>query len=160
MAATVECLSIDLPAKQRLQKNETSNVIKGAKARDQLVSSELPKRVPMSKELEDEIAGVIETTLQPYLQQFHEQRIEREAGCIEVRVRVREEDPGRTLVLRVNFMHSERQAQIPNIFMPPPMMRGQGIGKRVIAVMHEALKKYSYQLFIVDLVPSCLRQTD
>lgn len=111
-------------------------------------------REQMSKELEADIAGVIDAILQPYLQQFHEWRIEQGPGYIEVKGRVGEKDAGKTLVLRVNFSHDGRQVQIPNIFMPSPMMRGQGIGKQVIAAIREALEKYGYQLFIVDLVPS------
>ena len=107
----------------------------------------------MSNSIEDAISNVVEQFLHPYLNHFHEYKIDRDSGAIEIRGLVNENDHGKTLVLKVLFSHEKHLAAIPNIFMPEFMKR-KGLGKQLIAIIHQALKQYRYQLLIIDLVPS------
>ena len=107
----------------------------------------------MSTEVEDSVAAVIQNFLGDYLVQFHEQRMYRYENSIEVSGTVKEDDLAKTIVIRVLFAHENCQVAIPNIFMPE-FMRGRGIGKQLISVIHQELHRFGYQLFIIDLVPS------
>ena len=107
----------------------------------------------MSEPIEYAIESKIEQFLQPYLAKFHEYKIYSYDGTIDVKGTVNENDAGKTLVLKVLFSHENKQVAIPNIFMPEFMKR-QGIGKRLIFIIHQELKKHGYQLFIIDLVQS------
>lgn len=107
----------------------------------------------MNNEVEDAVAAVIKNRLCDYLAQFHEYRMYRYENSIEVSGTVNEDDLAKTLVIRVLFVHENRQVTIPNIFMPE-FMRGQCIGKKLISVIHQELRRFGYQLFIIDLVPS------
>lgn len=105
----------------------------------------------MNNEVEDAVAAVIESFLGVYLAQFHKFRIDRHANSIEVKGTVKEKDLAPTIVVRVLFAHDNRQVAIPNIFMPE-FMRGKGIGKQLISVIYQELRRFGYQLFIIDLV--------
>jgi hypothetical protein len=107
----------------------------------------------VSNSIEDAISNVVEQFLHPYLNHFHEYSIDRDSGAIEIRGLVNENDHRKTLVLKVLFSHEKHLAAIPNIFMPE-FMKKKGLGKQLIAIIHQALKQYGYQLLIIDLVPS------
>jgi hypothetical protein len=107
----------------------------------------------VSNSIEDTISNVVEQFLQPYLNHFHEYRIDRYSGAIEIIGLVNKNDQGKTRVLKVLFSHENNLAAIPNIFMPE-FMKFKGLGKQVIAIIHQSLKQYGYQLLIIDLVPS------
>lgn len=107
----------------------------------------------MSNAVEDSVAGVMNSFLNDYLSQFYEHRTYRHENSIEIKGTVKESDPGKTIVIRLLFLHENRQVAIPNIFMPE-FMRGWGIGKQLISIIHRELSRFGYQLFIIDLVPS------
>lgn len=90
--------------------------------------------------------------LRDYLNKFHEYRVDQRSGVVEIRGVVDKDDIGKTIVLRLLFSHENRRVEIPNIFMPD-FMGKKGLGKKIILIVHQALKKYGYQLLIVDLVP-------
>lgn len=107
----------------------------------------------MNKKAEDSVAAVIENFLGDYLAQFHEHRMYRYQDTIEVDGTVKEDSLAKTMVIRVCFAHEKRRAAIPNIFMPE-FMRRKGIGKQLISLIYQELRRFGYQLFIIDLVPS------
>jgi hypothetical protein len=74
-------------------------------------------------------------------------------SLIEVRCQQDAEREGKTLVLRLDFLHNPRQMQIPNILMPESMTR-QRLGKRLIGALYRVAAANDYQLFVVDMVPS------
>ena len=55
------------------------------------------------------------------------------------------------IMLVVNIL--DNQLQIPNIFLPKAMHH-KNIGLSMISILRTIANKYSYDLFIVDMVPS------
>lgn len=106
----------------------------------------------MSNAVEDSVAGVIHSFLNDYLAQFYEHRMYRHTNSIEIMGTVKKGDH-KTIVIRLLFSHEKRKAAIQNIFMPE-FMRGSGIGKQLISIIHRELSRFGYQLLIIDLVPS------
>jgi hypothetical protein len=72
---------------------------------------------------------------------------------ITVHCREKEDSEIQTLVLVVDFLHDCREVQIPNIMMPNAM-KHQRLGKRLIKALFNTAHANSYQLLVVDLVPS------
>lgn len=107
----------------------------------------------MGNAVEDSIADVMDSFLSRYLEQFHEHKTYRHENSIEIKGTVKETDSAKTILIRVLFLHENRQVAIPNIFMPE-FMKGMGLGKKLISLIHRELNRFGYQLFIIDLVPS------
>ncbi|MCO8310902.1 hypothetical protein [Pseudomonas mandelii] len=74
-------------------------------------------------------------------------------SLIEVRCQQDAEREGKTLVLRLQFLHDARQMQIPNILMPE-IMTHQRLGKRLIGALYRVAAANDYLLLVVDMVPS------
>lgn len=106
-----------------------------------------------NNQLENNIAESIEILLLPYLEKFHNYRINVFSGEIEIRGQVDDKETSKTLVLKILINHDDKQICIPNIFMPE-FMRRNGIGKKIISTIREIAESHGYDLFIVDLVRS------
>ncbi|WP_300436764.1 hypothetical protein [Zoogloea sp.] len=106
-----------------------------------------------NSQLENSVAETIRSLLLPYLENFHNYRIDAFPGEVVVKGQVDDKETSRTLVLKVLINHNDKQILIPNIFMPE-FMRHHGIGKRAISMILGVAESHGYDLFIVDLVRS------
>ena len=57
------------------------------------------------------------------------------------------------VIIRIGVQNDFRQVYIPNIFIPP-LLKHNGIGKKLIRLVYEIGTLYGYDIFVVDLTDS------
>ncbi|SPJ33444.1 hypothetical protein [Kushneria phyllosphaerae] len=107
---------------------------------------------------EKKITEAIEVILKPELDKlfFYEFKVQRfnagERSMLDLYYQM-DEKSQKSLLIRIRFLHPERELQIPNILLPE-QMRWRRLGKRTIKSVFDCCTSKEYELCIVEMTPS------
>jgi len=102
-------------------------------------------------EIKELLVSRIVYFLEPYLEKLHQYSIQGEGGKIDIVGAIDDQATSLFVLVRIFISEEFRKIYISNINLPE-FMRHQGVGRKVIKVIHKAATESGYELFVA-LVP-------
>jgi|SRR6516162_2348331 hypothetical protein len=101
-------------------------------------------------EIKELLAARITFYLEPHLQQLHHYSIESSGSRVKVIGAIDDTPSGQYVLTRVFISQQTRKMYICNTSLPD-FMRHQGIGRKLIKIVHKVATELRYELFITPL---------
>ncbi|KAA0889269.1 GNAT family N-acetyltransferase [Pusillimonas sp. ANT_WB101] len=106
----------------------------------------------MTDKFEAEILNAIKPLLVPYLEQSKNHKFDVRPGFIEVICQQDDSDVTDATILQISVDHDQKQLQITRL-NTPGIMKGLGLGKRLIKEIYISAKAHGYEVFVTNMTP-------